>query len=129
MFQSQWNRVSAVFLSQISSFHCWLIFFLSVYFSDSLRALYLGDNDFETLPPEIGKLKNLQIVSYHETCVTFNLLGGSWSAFVTSEDQDKSCIYSQISPEFLAILSMDFQPALPSATKGSAQIETLTSLF
>lgn len=32
-------------------------------FSDTLRALYLGDNDFEFLPPEIGKLKNLQIVS------------------------------------------------------------------
>lgn len=31
--------------------------------SDSLRALYLGDNDFEIIPPEIGKLKNLQIVS------------------------------------------------------------------
>ncbi|KAH3702801.1 hypothetical protein DPMN_077827 [Dreissena polymorpha] len=28
---------------------------------DSLRALYLGDNDFETLPPKIGRLKNLQI--------------------------------------------------------------------
>jgi Leucine-rich repeat (LRR) protein len=32
-------------------------------FPDTLRALYLGDNDFENLPPEIGKLKNLQIVS------------------------------------------------------------------
>ena len=32
-------------------------------FADSLRALYLGDNDFETIPPEIGRLKNLQIVS------------------------------------------------------------------
>ena len=31
--------------------------------SDSLRALYLGDNDFETFPPEVGRLKNLQIVS------------------------------------------------------------------
>lgn len=30
---------------------------------ETLRALYLGDNDFETLPPEIGQLKNLQIVS------------------------------------------------------------------
>ena len=33
--------------------------------SDSLRALYLGDNDFEYLPAEIGNLKNLQIVSIH----------------------------------------------------------------
>lgn len=30
---------------------------------ETLRALYLGDNDFETIPPEIGQLKNLQIVS------------------------------------------------------------------
>lgn len=31
--------------------------------SDTLRALYLGDNDFETIPPDICKLANLQIVS------------------------------------------------------------------
>ena len=31
--------------------------------TDTLRALYLGDNDFEHIPPEIGRLKNLQIVS------------------------------------------------------------------
>ena len=31
-------------------------------FSDTLRALYMGDNDFEILPPEIGRLKNLQVV-------------------------------------------------------------------
>lgn len=31
--------------------------------SDTLRALYLGDNDFETIPPDICKLVNLQIVS------------------------------------------------------------------
>lgn len=30
---------------------------------ETLRALYLGDNDFETIPSEIGQLKNLQIVS------------------------------------------------------------------
>lgn len=30
---------------------------------ESLRALYLGDNDFETIPAEVGNLKNLQIVS------------------------------------------------------------------
>lgn len=32
-------------------------------FLETLRALYLGDNDFETIPAEIGLLKNLQIVS------------------------------------------------------------------
>ena len=35
---------------------------LIFYFAETLRALYLGDNDFETVPTEIGKLKNLQIV-------------------------------------------------------------------
>lgn len=46
----------------------YLLTVLFFYFiSDTLRALYLGDNDFEVLPPEIGKLKNLQIVS--ETCI------------------------------------------------------------
>lgn len=30
---------------------------------ETLRALYLGDNDFEFIPPGIGNLKNLQIVS------------------------------------------------------------------
>lgn len=32
--------------------------------AETLRALYLGDNDFEFLPPEIAMLKNLQIVSH-----------------------------------------------------------------
>lgn len=31
--------------------------------AETLRALYLGDNDFEYLPSEIKNLKNLQIVS------------------------------------------------------------------
>lgn len=31
---------------------------------ETLRALYLGDNDFEYLPKEVGQLKNLQIVSF-----------------------------------------------------------------
>lgn len=30
---------------------------------ETLRALYLGDNDFEFIPPEVKNLKNLQIVS------------------------------------------------------------------
>lgn len=30
---------------------------------ETLRALYLGDNDFEYLPIEVRNLKNLQIVS------------------------------------------------------------------
>ena len=29
----------------------------------SIRALYLGDNDFEKLPADFGKLKHLQVVS------------------------------------------------------------------
>jgi len=35
--------------------------------AETLRALYLGDNDFETLPADIGKLVNLQIVSNSST--------------------------------------------------------------
>ena len=31
---------------------------------ETLRALYMADNDFETLPAELGQLKNLQIVSW-----------------------------------------------------------------
>lgn len=30
---------------------------------ETLRALYLGDNDFECIPANVGNLKNLQIVS------------------------------------------------------------------
>ena len=30
---------------------------------ETLRALYLGDNDFEHFSPEVGQLKNLQVVS------------------------------------------------------------------
>ena len=33
-------------------------------FADSLRALYLGDNEFEYLPKEVKNLKNLQIVRF-----------------------------------------------------------------
>lgn len=33
------------------------------FFLETLRALYLGDNDLEYFPPEIKQLKNLQIVS------------------------------------------------------------------
>lgn len=36
---------------------CWIL-------SETLRALYLGDNEFEHIPPELGNLKNLQIVSW-----------------------------------------------------------------
>jgi len=36
---------------------------LVVFVAETLRALYLADNDFETLPADIGKLVNLQIVS------------------------------------------------------------------
>lgn len=46
-----------------------------VYVADTLRALYLGDNDFETVPADIAKLINLQIVSKLEmilTCMNFS---------------------------------------------------------
>jgi Leucine-rich repeat (LRR) protein len=33
-----------------------------VVISGQLRALYFGDNDFETIPAEINQLKNLQVV-------------------------------------------------------------------
>jgi Leucine-rich repeat (LRR) protein len=36
--------------------------FFIIYSTETLRALYLGDNDFEYLPIEIKNLKNLQIV-------------------------------------------------------------------
>ena len=39
-----------------------VIFGYYYYFLEQLRALYLGDNDFETLPDEIGELRNLQVV-------------------------------------------------------------------
>ncbi|XP_064190209.1 leucine-rich repeat protein SHOC-2 [Anguilla rostrata] len=34
------------------------------FYLTTLRALYLSDNDFEVLPPDIGKLTKLQIVSH-----------------------------------------------------------------
>lgn len=39
---------------------------LNILLTETLRALYLPDNDFEYLPPEIGQLKNLRVVS---TCL------------------------------------------------------------
>lgn len=36
---------------------------LAFFPAETLRALYLGDNDFQFIPPQIGLLKNLQIVS------------------------------------------------------------------
>ena len=38
-------------------------YYYLIYSTDTLRALFLGDNDFEVVPPGIGKLKSLQIVS------------------------------------------------------------------
>lgn len=40
------------------------VLYVNFYLTETLRALYLGDNDFEYLPKEIGNLKNLQIVSH-----------------------------------------------------------------
>ena len=42
---------------------------------ETLRALYLGDNDFEYLPPEIKNLKNLQIVS----------MKGKWGLYLNDQ--------------------------------------------
>ena len=42
--------------------------------TDTLRALYMGDNDFEVLPDEIGKLKNLQIVSFYNLSMVFQVI-------------------------------------------------------
>lgn len=48
------------------NFNRWTLFHeshMNFSFLDTLRALYLSDNDFEVLSPEIGQLKSLQIVS------------------------------------------------------------------
>ena len=39
--------------------------------ADTVRALYMGDNDFEHIPPEIGRLTNLQIVSERDAIVLY----------------------------------------------------------
>lgn len=41
----------------------WIEVWSCVIFAASLRALYLADNEFEIIPPEVSKLHNLQIVS------------------------------------------------------------------
>ena len=41
----------------------WHVLRSDSYVTETLRALYLADNDFEHLPPELGQLQNLQIVS------------------------------------------------------------------
>lgn len=64
---------------------------------ETLRALYLGDNDFEYLPAEIKNLKNLQIVSWlmlhndadYSIESTFSLAAAttiSWNSHVKSEN-------------------------------------------
>jgi len=40
---------------------------IDLFVAETLRALYLADNDFETLPADIGKLINLEIVSSCES--------------------------------------------------------------
>ena len=42
---------------------------------ETLRALYLGDNDFERLPAEVGQLKNLQIVRFISLATIFSVTG------------------------------------------------------
>jgi len=46
-----------------------------VFVAETLRALYLSDNDFETLPADIGKLVNLQIVSTSLYSKYFSVIG------------------------------------------------------
>lgn len=48
-------------IDKFETYSCIIIIIQNIL--ETLRALYLGDNDFETIPPEIGQLKNLQIVS------------------------------------------------------------------
>jgi len=44
--------------------------FTALFILDTIRTLYLSDNDFETFPADIAKLKELQVVSALST-VTF----------------------------------------------------------
>lgn len=48
-----------LFLLEVLSYH----YPYTIIISETLRALYLGDNDFVHFPKEVGQLKNLQIVS------------------------------------------------------------------
>jgi Leucine-rich repeat (LRR) protein len=47
-----------------SKFYPYFIDYIHFVFIETLRALYLADNEFEYLSPEIGSLKTLQIVSH-----------------------------------------------------------------
>lgn len=49
----------------------YLLFFMP----ESLRALYMGDNDFEYISPEIKNLKNLQIVSFNVPTIFLDIFG------------------------------------------------------
>ncbi|KAK6644431.1 hypothetical protein RUM43_000698 [Polyplax serrata] len=47
-------------------FYYIIIFCSTCTFAETLRALYLGDNDLETFPPQVQLLKNLQILVLRE---------------------------------------------------------------
>lgn len=51
--------------------HVGILHYLTLPFTEQLRALYLGDNDFETLPPEIGELRSLQVVNLTNSLIIF----------------------------------------------------------
>lgn len=58
-----------------------IIYFFSL--AETLRALYLGDNDFENLSTDIKNLKNLQIVSVIYYNLNTYLLNINISARIT----------------------------------------------
>lgn len=57
---SSWWVIDDEFLFKL--FH-WFNLVMHFGFAETLRALYLGDNEFEHIPPGLGNLKNLQIVN------------------------------------------------------------------
>ncbi|EDV28210.1 uncharacterized protein TRIADDRAFT_53580 [Trichoplax adhaerens] len=63
------NKISAIppAISDLSNLECLIlcnnaIQFFPTFNLATLRALYLGDNEIENVPPEFGKLKSLQIL-------------------------------------------------------------------
>lgn len=69
-------------LGNDSGFHClgiYIIIFICITLTETLRALYLADNDFEYLPAEIGQLKNLQVVS-----IALDVVGKSFTKLLFS---------------------------------------------
>ena len=53
--------------------------FFSWFYSETLRALYISDNDFETVPEDIGQLGKLEVVS-----IVFHPLKSDHTRLVTA---------------------------------------------